>query len=602
MAPTMWIHRLKHRLLLLFGEDSRAIIPRLIATDGRKHAKGYALSFLFMFFAAAPTALTAYLMKDVINRIFVDQNYWAIWVLAGVIIVLYTVKGFSAYGQALTLGRIGNRIVADYQKRMYDHLLKQGVSFYAEQHSTDLINRIQSGATGARQILDLIVTSLGRELVTLIGLIIVMVIQDPYLAVVGVVVMPIAVFGVRRLIRSARKIVQREFAGFGQIFQTIQETAQGIRIVKSFNLENRLRARMAESVDSVERASNRMIMVTAGSGPLMETLGGFAVAGVIMYAGDSVLRGGQTPGEFFSVITALLLSYEPAKRLARLNIDIAANLMFTRFLFEVLDRLPSEQEETDMPKLMVRRGRIEFRKVVFGYRSDEPILRAISFVAEPGQTTALVGPSGGGKSTIMNLIVRFYDPEAGIILIDDQDISRFSRRSLRDATAYVSQDVFLFSGSVRDNIAMGLPDAGETEIIAAAKAAHAHDFIEGFAKGYDTAVGEHGLQVSGGQRARIAIARAFLKNAPILLLDEPTSALDSESEHEVQRALDDLRASRTTLVIAHRLQTVIAADKICVVDSGQIVEIGRHEELVARRARYYSFYEKQFNEPRVAAK
>jgi subfamily B ATP-binding cassette protein MsbA len=276
--------------------------------------------------------------------------------------------------------------------------------------------------------------------------------------------------------------------------------------------------------------------------------------------------------------------------------------MFTRFLFNVLDKLPSEQEEADIPKLKVQRGRIEFRKVVFGYLAHEPILHAISFVAEPGQTTALVGPSGGGKSTIMNLIVRFYDPEAGSILIDGQDISRFSRRSLRDATAYVSQDVFLFSGSVRDNIAMGKPGAGETEIIAAAKAAHAHDFIEGFTKGYDTEVGEHGLQVSGGQRARIAIARAFLKNAPILLLDEPTSALDSESEYEVQRALDDLRASRTTLVIAHRLQTVIAADKICVVDSGQIVEIGRHEELVARRARYYSFYEKQFDEHRVAAK
>jgi ATP-binding cassette subfamily B protein len=332
----------------------------------------------------------------------------------------------------------------------------------------------------------------------------------------------------------------------------------------------------------------------------METLGGFAIAGVIMYAGDSVLRGGQTPGEFFSVITALLLSYEPAKRLARLNIDIAAGLRFTRFMFDLLDSPAAEREEADLPKLAVRRGRIEFRKVVFGYRSGEPILREISLVAEPGQTTALVGPSGGGKSTIMNLIERFYDPQKGIILIDDQDITRFSRRSLRDAIAYVSQDVFLFSGTVRDNIAMGRPGAGEAEIVAAAKAAHAHDFIENFEHGYDTPVGEHGLQVSGGQRARITIARAFLKNAPILLLDEPTSALDSESEHEVQRALDDLRASRTTLVIAHRLQTVIAAEKICVVDGGQIVETGRHDELVARRGRYFSFYQKQFNERQVA--
>ena len=594
------MHRLKHRAFLLFGEDARAIIPRLMATDGRRHARRYALAFVFMFIVAASTALAAYLMKDVINRIFVEQKYWAIWVLAGAIIVLYTVKGFSAYGQAVTMARIGNRIVADYQKRMYDHLLAQGVSFYADRHSTDLINRMNSGANGARQVLDLVVTSLGRDLLTLIGLIIVMVVQDPYLAVIGLVVMPIAVMVVRRLIRSARKIVQREFAGVGVILQTIQETAQGIRIVKSFNLENQLRARMTDSVNGLERASNRMTMVTSGAGPLMETLGGFAIAGVIMYAGDSVLRGGQTPGEFFSVITALLLSYEPAKRLARLNIDIAAGLKFTRFMFDLLDSPASEREEADLPKLAVTRGRVEFRKVVFGYRSAEPVLREISLVAEPGQTTALVGPSGGGKSTIMNLIERFYDPQKGIVLIDDQDITRFSRRSLRDAIAYVSQDIFLFSGTVRDNIAMGRPGAGEAEIIAAAKAAHAHDFIVSFTQGYDTPVGEHGLQVSGGQRARITIARAFLKNAPILLLDEPTSALDSESEHEVQRALDDLRASRTTLVIAHRLQTVIAAEKICVVDGGQIVETGRHDELVARRGRYFSFYQKQFSERQVA--
>ncbi len=600
MAFGMRISRFRQRAFLLFGEDARAIIPRLVATDGRRHAKRYALAFVFMFIVAASTALAAYLMKDVINRIFVEQKYWAIWVLAGAIIVLYTVKGFSAYGQAVTMARIGNRIVADYQKRMYDHLLAQGVSFYADRHSTDLINRMNSGANGARQVLDLVVTSLGRDLLTLIGLIIVMVVQDPYLAVIGLVGMPIAVLVVRRLIRSARKIVQREFTGVGIILQTIQETAQGIRIVKSFNLEDQLRARMVDSVNGLERASNRMTVVTSGAGPLMETLGGFAIAGVIMYAGDSVLRGGQTPGEFFSVITALLLSYEPAKRLARLNIDIAAGLKFTRFMFDLLDSPASEREEADLPKLAVARGRIEFRKVAFGYRSSEPILRDISFVAEPGQTTALVGPSGGGKSTIMNLIERFYDPQGGIILIDDQDITRFSRRSLRDAIAYVSQDVFLFSGTVRDNIAMGRPGAGEAEIIAAAKAAHAHDFIEDFAQGYDTPVGEHGLQVSGGQRARITIARAFLKNAPILLLDEPTSALDSESEHEVQRALDDLRASRTTLVIAHRLQTVIAAEKICVVDSGQIVETGRHDELVAHRGRYYSFYQKQFSERQVA--
>ena len=249
----------------------------------------------------------------------------------------------------------------------------------------------------------------------------------------------------------------------------------------------------------------------------------------------------------------------------------------------------------------VTRGRVEFRDVVFAYRKVETVLQGVSFAAEPGQTTALVGPSGGGKTTIMNLIERFYEPQSGEILIDGQPIASSTRRSLRDAIAYVSQDVYLFSGTVRDNIAFGKPDASEDEIVAAAKAAYAHDFILGFEKDYDAQVGEHGLQLSGGQRARIAIARAFLKNAPILLLDEPTAALDSEAEHEIQRALDKLRASRTTIVIAHRLQTVIAADRICVVEKGRVVETGRHDELIARRGRYHKVYEVQFHIPQAAS-
>jgi ATP-binding cassette subfamily B protein len=262
--------------------------------------------------------------------------------------------------------------------------------------------------------------------------------------------------------------------------------------------------------------------------------------------------------------------------------------------------MPSEREEEAKPRLAVTNGKIEFRDVAFRYRPTEPVLRGISFVASPGQTLALVGSSGSGKSTVMNLVVRFWDPQTGKILIDDQDIVQVSRRSLRDQIAYVSQDVFLFSGTIRDNIAMGRPKATEAEIFAAARAAFAHDFISAFPQGYESPVGEHGVQISGGQRARIAIARAFLKNAPILLLDEPTSALDSESEREVQRALDALRASRTTLVIAHRLQTVISADKICVVDGGRIVESGTHEELIARRGRYHQLYETQFEDRRAA--
>jgi ATP-binding cassette, subfamily B, bacterial MsbA len=595
----MW-SRLKERLAKLAGEDAREIVPRLLATDARKHMWRYARAFLFMGVIAGSTALSAYLMKHVVDRIFVEGDYRAVWVLGFTLMALFSIKGLAMYGQMVTLAKVGNRIIADYQRKIYDSLLSQGVAFFAERHSSEFMNRMKTGTGGARTVLDLIVTSIGRDVLTLIGLVTVMAVQDPVMMLLAIITMPPAVYFVRTLVRRTRKNVQRQFEETGGLMKSLQETIQGIRVVKAYNLEDILRTRMDATVSQLERVMNTIARLKARSSPLMEMLGGFAIAGFVIYAGHGVLRGGQLPGEFFSVVTALLLAYDPAKRLARLHIDLAAALKQTRFMFELLDSLPSERGESEKPAISVLRGRVEFRDVAFRYRPTEPVLRGATFVAEPGQTTALVGTSGAGKSTIMNLVVRFWDPQTGKILIDEQDISQYSRRSLRDSVAYVSQDVFLFSGTIRQNIEMGRPGAGEAEIVAAAKSAFAHDFIASFPHGYDTPTGEHGVQISGGQRARIAIARAFLRNAPILLLDEPTSALDSESEREVQRALDALRASRTTLVIAHRLQTVIAADKICVIDGGRIVEAGRHDELMARHGRYHALYELQFKERHAA--
>lgn len=594
-----FFERLKFRLSGIFGEDARAIIPRLVKTDGRRHAKKYAFAFLMMFLVAAATGLTAYLMKDVINKIFVDRNHMAVWLLGGALIGLYLVKGFAGYVQAVTLAKIGNKIIADYQTRLFDNVLGQGIPFFARQHSTDFLNRMNTGAAGARAVLDLLITSIGRDMLTLIFLIAVMVIQEPVMAFVCLVIMPVVVLGVRRLIRRARQVVKKNFLGTGKVLQTLQETVQGIRAVKSYNLEDRMRTRMKENIADLEAGLNTRARVASRTGPLMETLGGMAVGLFVIYAGFSVLEGNKLPGEFFSAITALLLAYEPAKRLARLNLDLAANLTLARYLFDVLDSKPAEDETASLPALKVSNGEIELQNVSFEYRPGEPVLRSVSFAAEAKRTTALVGTSGGGKSTIMNLIERFFEPSSGTIKIDGQNIADYSRHSLREQIAYVSQDLFLFTGTIRENIRLGKPGATDEEFVAAAKAAHAHDFIMGFENGYDTQVGEHGAQLSGGQRARISIARAFLKNAPILLLDEPTAALDAESEKEVQRALDELRKSRTTLLIAHRLQTVMSADKICVVDDGVIVETGSHQELLARRGRYHAFYRLQFDDRNV---
>jgi ATP-binding cassette subfamily B protein len=332
----------------------------------------------------------------------------------------------------------------------------------------------------------------------------------------------------------------------------------------------------------------------------MEALGGFAIAIAMIYGGYRVIETGATPGQFFSFLAAFMLAYEPAKRLARLNIDLNTALVGVRILFDIIDRPQPERADDNGPALKLATARVEFVDVQFGYRDDEVVIKNLSLVAEPGKVTALVGPSGGGKSTILNLILRFYEVDGGAIVIDGQNIAAVSRHSLRNQIAYVGQDAFLFHASIRENIAVGRPDASEAEIIAAAKAAHAHDFIMEFPSGYDTPCGELGLQIAGGERQRIAIARALLKDAPIILLDEATAALDSESERAVQDAIGHLCQGRTTIAIAHKLHTITHADRILVVEDGSIVESGRHEELLRKGGRYASFYRLQLKgqEPR----
>lgn len=572
------------------------LIRRLLAEQGFVHWRKYVVAFALMAVAAGCTAFSAYLIGDVINQAYVNRSLRGIITLGAVTVILFSVKGLATYGHSVMLSRIGNRIVADNQRAVFAKLLSEGLGFFSDRHSTEFIARLSSGAAAATQVINLLVTSVGRDLLSLIGLIIVMVVQDPLMSFFSFVVAPPAFFILRKLVRRIYSIARSQFHGSTRIIETLQETLQGIHIVKAFTLEDIMRERFDRNVAAVEYEANKMARVSNRATPLMETLGGCAIAMAVTYGGYRVIETGATPGQFFSFIAAFLLAYEPAKRLARLNIELNSALVGVRILFEVIDSPPSEPIDSNNPDLQIRTARLAFDDVHFAYRGDERVLRGMSFVAEPSKLTALVGPSGGGKSTVFNLILRFYDAKGGKVIIDEQDITQVSRRSLRRHIAYVGQDVFLFRGSIRENIEFGKPGASEDEIVAAAKAAYAHEFIMSFPRGYETPVGEHGLQLSGGQRQRVAIARALIKNAPIILLDEATAALDSESELQVREAMEHLCQGRTTVAIAHRLHTVSHADCIYVVEDGRAVESGRHDELLRAGGRYASFYRLQLKE------
>jgi ATP-binding cassette subfamily B protein len=546
-----------------------------------------------MAVGATCTAASAYLIGYGINQAYVFRSFEGVALVALAAVVTFTLKGIATYGQAVTLARIGNHISAGNQRRMFDKLLSQEAAFYADRHSSEFAARITFGANSAAQVLNLLVNTLGRDLMSLIGLAGVMVYQAPVMSVIAFLVMPPAVLVVRKLVKRVGAITRSQYGGGADILKTMQETVQGFKIIKAFNLEETMRAQVYESVATLERASNKLARVSNRSTPLMEALGGVAIGLVFLYGGYRVLVLGAAPGEFVTFITAFLLAYEPVKRIARLNIDLHNTLTGVQVLFEVLD-MPDAGPSQPKPDVKVVRGRIAFEHVSFAYRADTPVLKDMSFAAEPGEVTAFVGPSGGGKSTIFNLLLALYVPQGGAILIDGQGYGAVSAESIRRHIAYVGQDVFLFHGTIRHNIGLGRPGAGAEEIVAAARAAHADEFISQFPAGYDTHVGEHGAQLSGGQRQRIAIARALIRNAPIILLDEPTAALDAESERFVEEAMAELIKGRTTLVIAHRLHTITRANMIHVVERGAIVESGSHQQLLARGGRYAQFCRLRF--------
>jgi len=546
-----------------------------------------------MLVTAGMTASSALIMKHITDEFVIGKDIYQVYLIAGGVAAIFITKGIATFVQSFYLSRVGNAIIAERQRIIYDRILAQGISFYHSIPSSDLITRVTHNAQAARAVLDLVVTSFVRDLFTLLGLIAVMVFQQPVLSLVAFVVGPIAIFCINIMLRKVRKIMEAEFLSLAQIVQVMQETTVGVRIVKSFNLEQLMRGRMHKAVSDVEKRANSIAAIEAGTSPIMETLAGLAIAGVVLASGYLVIQGGQTPGAIMAFITALLLAYEPAKRLARVRVALEAGLIGVRMMYELSDRPLTLAERPGAEALIPGTGEIELKDVSFSYADGEPVLRDLDLVFPHGKMTALVGPSGSGKSTIMNLIMRMYDPDSGQVLFDGQDIAHATLHSVRDRIAYVSQDTFLFSGTIMHNIRLGREGASDDEVIEAAKAANAHDFITALKSGYDTQVGENGALLSGGQKQRLSIARAILRDANVLLLDEATSALDAESEALFREALEKLSHGRTTIAIAHRLSTVHQADNIVVMQDGKAVEQGRHADLIEADGLYRRLYEFQ---------
>ncbi len=559
-----------------------AVLKRIIAENGRDHIRGYIFAVICLATVALTTAFTAWIMESVVNEAFANKRADLVWLICGSILAAFVLRGFASYGQAVTLSKIGNNIVARYQRRLFAHLMTLSLGYFNESRSAHLAAQISQNINGIRDVLNLTVTSTARDLLSLVALIGVMIFKDPMLTLIVFVVAPPLLYALRYISKRLRAATKEAIIFNSHVLGAMQETVQGIAIVKAFTMEEQLERKVSVTIESAEKRSNRIARLSERTSPLTETFAGVAISSVIAYAAFRSIYGGMLPGAFFSFVTALLMAYEPAKRLAKLQVQMERAVVNARMIYEILDMQPHQREKPGAADLAVTDASIEFRGVTFAYGENEKVLKGIDFVAEGGKTTALVGPSGAGKSTVVTLIPRFYDPSSGKILIDGQNIADVTKASLRRHIAYVSQQPYLFEGTIRDNIRYGRPDATDAEIEDAARLAYAHDFITAQPLGYDTPVGENGVTLSGGQRQRLSIARALVRNAPILLLDEATSALDTESEAAVQKALDQAMHGRTVVVIAHRLSTVIKADKIIVMHEGRIAEEGTHESLAQR--------------------
>ncbi|WP_083217433.1 ABC transporter ATP-binding protein [Thioclava sp. SK-1] len=579
-----------------FGWLKQNDLWKLLSSGVREQSRYYVIAIIAMVVVALTSAATAWVMQSIIDTMAQPDNTAAVMGVAGLVILIFTTKGIANYVQSVFMSRAGNQIVANQQLSVYRKLMRQGVAFYNLNESSNLMMKITTGAASARALIETFVSSLARDALTLVGLVAVMIYQQPLLSMVSLIFGPLAILGIRLIVRKVRDIMEKQLESSAEFIKALQETSRGIQVIKIFSLEDQMNARMERTVREIQKRSNKSARLEAITSPLMESLSGFAIAGVVALSSVTVLGAeATTPGKLMSFITALLMAYEPAKRLSRMRISVERNMVGVRMLFGILNQPDMLTQSENATPLQSGPGKVVLDQVSFAYQDDRRVLRDVDLTFEGGKTTALVGQSGSGKSTVMNLVMRMYDPVSGKVTIDGQDISEVTFDTLRARMSYVGQDTFLFGTTVMENLRMSRPDASYEEVIAAAKDANAHEFIMELAHGYHTEVGENGGSLSGGQRQRLSIARAMLRNAEILLLDEATSALDATSEALIKEALDRITKDKTTIVIAHRLSTILSADQIYVLQDGHVVEGGSADELLAKGGAFKTLFDQQFS-------
>ena len=603
---------LKQRIL----PQTSWVIYRRLLTYVTPHRRIIFWSALSMFVFGASDGALPFLLKHVLDDIFGAQNKSMLWVLVAAILTLAVFRGIFGFIQRYLSVVVGLRIVEDLRNDIATHLLRLPPSFFGNHSTGTLLSSVTNDTLMVRRALtDAVVTFL-RDSIRVISLFCAAFILDPMLSIVAFTAFPLAIIPVMRFGKKVRKLSRAGQDQLGGLTSVLHEGIIGHKVVQSFTMEPFERERFADENHRSTKSFTRAAKYGALSGPVNELLAAIAIAIILVYGGLSVISGVRTQGDFIAFITAMMLMYEPLKNSGRVNGTVQTGIAAAERIFEILDLVPEIADTPEAKPIDTSVLQIEYRGVSFRYEQKvtgldgkaskmrpleerEWALDDVSFSIAPGQTIALVGPSGGGKSTLVNLLPRFYDPQQGSICINNQDLRSVTLHSLRSVIAIVDQNTFLFDADFFHNISYGRPQASEEEVIAAAIAANAHDFIMALPQGYQTRIGEQGLRLSGGQRARISIARALLKNAPVLILDEATASLDSESEVLVQRAIDTLMEGRTVLVIAHRLSTIRNADRILVVSHGKIVESGSHTELVEKSGEYAKLYRLQFHHAEV---